>query len=327
MVILGPTATGKTKLAVKLASKFNGEIVSADSRQVYKGMDIGTGKDLDDYVVKKQGTRNKEQGVIKIHYHLIDVVQPNTEYNLAKYKKAAIRAINDIIKRGKTPFLVGGTGLYISAIVDNYDIPKVGPDKKIRNKLAKIKLEEKVKLLKKLDSTALKFIDVNNPRRLDRALEVCLAGQKFSQTRKKKDPLYDVLQISLTFPKKILNKRIDVRVDVRIKQGMIKEVQKLHKNGVSWRRLEDFGLEYRMIAQHLQGKLDQQEMIDKLKIAIHQFAKRQMTWFKRDKRIRWVKNYKSAEKFTKSFLSSRTPVRHRLWRTQRRAGDPESRIF
>jgi tRNA dimethylallyltransferase len=323
IVILGPTATGKTKLAVALARKFNGEIVSVDSRQVYKGMDIGTGKDLSEYSApvmsfpRRRESRKMTPGSLPrrqagrvstrddkffVPYHLIDAVKPNTEFNVAKFKKLALEKIYDIRKRGKTPFLVGGTGLYISAIVDNLDLPAVAPNKKIRKKLNSLTLSKKIQLLKKLDPAALKFIDIKNPRRVDRALEVCLSGQKFSELRKKKEPLFDCLELGVTFPKKIIDERIDRRVDKRIKQGMIQEIAKLHKNGVSWRRLEDFGLEYRFIAQFLQGQTKKDEMIRLLKIAIHQFAKRQMTWFKRDKKIKWIKNEKEAEKIIKKFM-------------------------
>ncbi|MFH1325941.1 MAG: tRNA (adenosine(37)-N6)-dimethylallyltransferase MiaA, partial [Candidatus Falkowbacteria bacterium] len=215
IVILGPTATGKTKLAVSLAKKFNGEIISADSRQIYKGMDIGTGKDL------------KEYG--KIKHHLIDIIKPNKDFNVAKYKKLALKIIKDIQTRGKVPFLVGGTGLYISAIVDNYDIPAVKPNKKIRKRLKKLNLLNKIKLLKKLDPDALEFIDINNPRRIDRALEVCLTGKKFSVLRKKGKPLFNTLQIGLTFPKNVLDKRINQRVDRMIKDGLVNEVKRLKK--------------------------------------------------------------------------------------------------
>ncbi len=288
IVILGPTATGKTPLGVALAKKFNGEIVSADSRQVYKGMDIGTGKDLAEYG--------------KVKYHCVDVVKPNTKFNLAKYKKLALKAIADIHSRGKIPFLVGGTGLYISAIVDNYQIPKVKPDKLIRKKLDNLSLKQKQNMLKKMDKQAFKNIDLKNPRRLDRALEVCLSGQKFSKIKKKNKSLFDILQLGLTFPREKINQRIDQRVESRLKQGMIKEVKKLHEQGVSWKKMEEFGLEYRFISRYLRNIYDKQEMKIKLKTAIHQFAKRQMTWMKRDKKIHWIKNKAQAEGLIKKFL-------------------------
>jgi tRNA dimethylallyltransferase len=290
IVILGPTATGKTKLAVALARKFNGEIVSADSRQVYRGMNIGTGKDL------------KEYG--KIKYHLIDVCNPNTEFNVAKYKKLVLKEIDGIIQRGKTPFLVGGTGLYISAIIDNLDFPAVAPSKKIRKKLEKLKKEAKIKLLKKLDPAALEFVDINNPRRLDRALEVCLAGYKFSELRKKKEPIFDCLQLGVTFPKKIIDKRIDTRVELMIKRGLIMETEKLMKKyGKNAAPLQTIG--YKEIIDFLKNKPGQKigpEIINLIKIHTHQFAKRQTTWFKRDKKIKWIKDEKQATKLIKKFI-------------------------
>jgi len=316
IVILGPTATGKTKLAVKLAAKFNGEIISADSRQVYRGMDIGTGKDLREYRFKiyppasapsasdwRAGDlRFKKSKIKKIPYHLIDVVNPNQKFNVAKYKKLALKAISDIIARGKLPIIVGGTGLYLSALIDNYDIPKVKPNMKLRKKIEKMDIMEKIKLLKKLDPMALKFMDVKNPRRITRALEVCLAGYQFSEMRQKKTPPFNFIVVGIKFPREIINQRIDKRVDERLQEGMVNEVKRLHQNGVSWQRLDDFGLEYRYISRHLRGQYSKEEMVKLLKIAIHQFAKRQMTWFKRDQRINWVKNYQEAEKLTHHFL-------------------------
>jgi tRNA dimethylallyltransferase len=301
IVILGPTATGKTKLAVALARKFNGEIVSADSRQVYRGMDIGTGKDLSEY---KLTTNDKQQTTKNIPYHLIDICNPNTEFNVVKYKKLALKEINEIVKRGKTPFLVGGTGLYISAIVDNLDFPAVAPSKKIRKKLEKLKKEAKIKLLKKLDSAALEFVDINNPRRLDRALEVCLAGYKFSELRKKKEPIFDCLQLGVTFPKKIIDKRIDTRVELMIKNGLIMETEKLIKKyGKKAAPLQTIG--YKEIIDFLKNKPGQKigpETINLIKIHTHQFAKRQMTWFKRDKKIKWIRNEKQATGLIKKFI-------------------------
>ncbi len=294
IIILGPTASGKTKLAVKLARKFKGEIISADSRQVYKDMDIGTGKDL------------KEYG--KIKFHLISIIKPNTAFNLAKYKKLALKAIRDVLSRNKIPFLVGGTGLYISAIVDNYQIPKVAPDKNVRNKLNSLNMQKKIEMLKKLDPKALDFVDIKNPRRLDRALEICLTGKKFSAARKKNKPLFNSLQIGLTLPKNTLNKKINNRVNKMIENGLIGEVKKLaEKYGVNSVASKIIG--YKEIIDYLNGKnkktrhsISLQKAINLIKIHTRQFAKRQMTWFRRDKRIKWVKNQKEAEKIIKGFL-------------------------
>ena len=289
IVILGSTATGKTKLAVDLASKFNGEIISADSRQVYKKMDIGTGKDLREYK--------------KIKHHLINVVNPNTNFNLAKYKKKVLKTISDIIKRNKIPFLVGGTGLYISSIVDNYNIPQIKPNKKIREKVNKLNKEDQIKLLKKLDKKALDFIDTDNPRRLERALEVCLNGQKFSTSRKKDKPLFNTLQIGLTFPREEINKKIDKRVDKMIKIGLTKETEEIIKKyGKKSAPLQTIG--YAEIINLLNKKtIPLSGAVQLIKIHTHQFAKRQMTWFKRDKNINWIKNKTEAMKLIRQFLN------------------------
>jgi tRNA dimethylallyltransferase len=287
IVILGPTATGKTTLAVNLASKFNGEIISSDSRQVYRGMDIGTGKDLKEYK--------------KIKYHLIDIINPNTNFNVAKYKKKALKSIKETLKKNKVPFLVGGTGLYISSIIDNYDIPKIKRNKKIREKINKLNKEKQIKLLKKLDKESLKFIDIDNPRRLERALEVCLNGQQFSKSRKKDKPLFDVLQIGLTFPREEINKKIDKRVDKMIDTGLVKETEKITKKyGKQSAPLETIG--YAEIIDFLNKKTTLEKAVELIKIHTHQFAKRQMTWFKRDKNINWIKNKTEAEKLIKKIL-------------------------
>ena len=299
IVILGPTASGKTKLAVKLAMKFNGEIVSADSRQVYQEMNIGTGKDLAEYIIKTQKRKIQKQ----IPCHLVDIVKPNTEFNLAKYKKSALKAIKDIYTRGKIPFLVGGTGLYISALIDNYKIPKVKPNKKIRNKLQKLNQLEKIEMLKKLDPRCFDFIDVNNPRRVDRALEVCLSGKKFSQTRKKGQPIFNALQLGLTLPRKVLEQKINKRVDKMIKNGLIDEVKNLIKKyGKGSAPLQTIG--YAEVIDYLEGEQALDKTIELIKTHTRQFAKRQITWFKRDKRIKWVKNQKEAEKLIKKFLKN-----------------------
>ena len=294
IVILGPTSSGKTSLAVKLAYKFNGEIVSADSRQVYKGMNIGTGKDLKEYKVKNK----------KIPYHLIDVIKPNTQFSLAKYQKLAYKAIDDILKRGKVPFLAGGTGLYIQAVVDGYVLPPAKPDLELRKRLAKLSLKQLLARLKKLDLQTYKTIDKNNRRRVERAVEICLlTGMPLSKQRKKVKPPYDILILGIGLPKEVLYKKIDKRLKERLKQGMVAEVKRLHQQGVSWKRLEGFGLEYRWIARYLQKKLKYDEMVEGLCKDIKKFTKRQITWFKRDKGIKWLKNYLQAYKLINKFLN------------------------
>ncbi len=298
LVILGPTASGKTKLAVKLAAKLSGEIVSADSRQVYKGMDIGTGKDLKDYFIRIPN--------IKIPYHLIDIVSPKTEFNLAKYLKLATEAIADIQARGKLPILVGGTGLYLQAVVEGYNLGGLKSDKKLRASLEKKSISQLQKLLHQLDKSYNG--DLTNKRHLIRYIEMVkqtkLPLKKLLTTSGSK---YDCLILGINLPRAEVNKRIDRRLIDRIeKQGMIEEVERLHQEGVSWQRLENFGLEYKFVSQYLQGKMDKEEMIAKLAVASHQFAKRQMTWFRRWERqgreIKWIKNYQEAKVLVKDWI-------------------------
>ncbi|MBN1779072.1 MAG: tRNA (adenosine(37)-N6)-dimethylallyltransferase MiaA [Candidatus Buchananbacteria bacterium] len=280
IVILGPTASGKTKLAVELAKKLNGEIISADSRQVYRGMDIGTGKDLDEYG--------------GIRYHLIDVVDPNDQFSLADYQKLAYQAIEDALKRGKLPIVCGGTGLYISAVVEGYVLPETCNTKhvtqNIRKKLDEMSLDKLLVELEKIDPETFAIIDQKNRRRVQRALEIFYqTGVTKSAQISKQKPPYDFLQIGINLPKKTLYQKIDTRLIERLKkEGMIDEIKNLHENGVSWQRLDDFGLEYRYVSRYLQAQLDYQEMVKQLKQAIRQYTKRQMTWFRRDKNIIWV---------------------------------------
>jgi len=322
LVILGSTATGKTKLAVKLASQFNGEIVSADSRQVYKGMDIGTGKDLAEYTLQirnyKSEIRNKfkiknskqiqnlNYKNIKILYHLIDVVSPKTEFNLAKYIKLANKAIRDIQKRGKLPILTGGTGLYLQAVVEGYNLSGAKPDKKLRADLEKKSTEELREILKQLDPRFKTQLD--NKRYLIRYIEmVKQTGLPVDKLLIKQGSGYDCLVLGINFPRAEINKRIDKRLIERIdKQKMIEEVERLHGEGVSWKRLESFGLEYKFVSQYLQNKLDRKDMVEKLKIASHQFAKRQMTWFRRwekqGREIKWIDEYNKANILVKKWM-------------------------
>ena len=289
VVIVGPNASGKSDLAVKLAKRFNGEVVSADSRQVYKGMEIGTGKI----------TKEEMQG---ISHHLLDVASPKRRFSVVQYQKKAIEAIKKIQRKGKLPILCGGTGFYVQAVVDGLVFPKVKPDWRFRKKLEQKSARELYKYLKKLDPERAKTIEKDNKRRLIRAIEIVLkTGKPVPKLQKQK--LFDVLMIGIKRNKKELKERIRKRLKKRLKQGMIEEVKKLKESGLSWKRLEEFGLEYRWIARYLQGKIDYQEMIEKLQKDIEDFAKRQMTWFKRDKRICWIQNYKEAEKLVRKFLS------------------------
>ena len=299
IVILGPTAVGKTRLAVRLAYHFGGEIISADSRQVYRGMDLGTGKDLADYYIKGK----------KIPYHLIDVIAPNTVFNAAKYQKLAYRAIDDVLSRGKLPFLVGGTGLYLDAVIRGYQFSV--PEQKIsavefqrlRKKLDQLTLAQLLARLKKIDLISYRKIDQKNRRRVQRALEIFYStGQIKSAVYKMASPGYDLLILGVKHPLKKIYQKIDRRLVERLNSGLIAEVRKLHRKGVSWKRLEEFGLEYRYIARYWRGVLAYEELLKQLPAAIHHFAKRQLTWFKRNPDIRWLKSYPVAVREIKKFL-------------------------
>ncbi len=318
IVILGPTSSGKSGVAISLARKFNGEIISADSRQIYRGMNIGTGKVPRD---KKQETRNKDLFFSEgVRHHLLDIVNPKTDFNVSKFKLKAEKAIEDILKRGKVPIICGGTGFWIKALVDDVTFPEVKPNQELRRKLEVLSTENLFKKLLKLDSERAKNIDAKNKVRLIRAIEICKAiGKVPTMKHKTCNMQHNFLQIGLDLPKEKLHKNIEQRLKTRFKKGMIREVENLHfQSGVSWKRLEMFGLEYRYISQYLQGKFSKEEiypvkfreadakafnrMKEKLFQESKDYAKRQMTWFRKDSRILWLKNYSAIEKATQKFL-------------------------
>lgn len=289
LVILGPTASGKSDLGVRLAKKFHGEVISADSRQVYRGMDIGSGK-----ITKKE--------MLGIHHHLLDIVNPKKTYSVAEYQKTAHQVIADILSRSKLPIIVGGTGLYVQSIVDNISIPEVPPDVKLRRELESKSTSELFKILVKIDPKRAQEIDAKNPRRLVRAIEIAkYLGQV---PVLKKDQKYDTLQIGLNIESPRLEQNINTRLLARLKEGMIAEIKRLHEDGVSWKKLEGFGLEYRHIALFLQKKMTREEMISSLLRETIQYAKRQMTWFNKDKRIIWITKPSDANKLVTDFLKS-----------------------
>jgi tRNA dimethylallyltransferase len=275
VVLLGTNASGKSALGIRLASRFGGEIISADSRQVYRGLDLGSGK------ITPEQTR-------MVPHHLIDVAEVTDYYSLAEYQRAAYGAIESIVAAGKMPFLVGGTGLYISAIVEGYELVEVPPNEPLRAELENLSLEQLVERLEKADSEAARQVDQKNSRRLIRALEIAAAGHTHSAGRQRA-PRYDCLQLGLSWPKEILEERIEKRLRDRLNDGMIEEVAGLRHRGVSDLRLEKLGLEYRFITRHLRGDIGTlEELRLQLGIAIRQFAKDQLTWFKRDRRIIWL---------------------------------------
>ena len=290
IVIVGPTASGKSDLAVKLAKKFNGEVISADSRQVYKGMDIGTGK-----ITKKE--------MKGIKHYLLDVASPKRKFTVFQYQKIALRAIERILKKGKIPIICGGTGFYIQALVDGILLPNVPPDWELRKKLEKKSAAQLYKILKKLDPQRAKTIEKKNPRRLIRAIEIAKRVGRVPPLKKQPLP-YPVLMLGIKKTKEELKKLIKKRLLRRFKKGMVAEVKKLRKQGVSWKRLEGFGLEYRWIAYFLQNKIDFSEMVEKLQKDIEDFARRQMVWWKKDKRVFWIVSQREAEKKVREFLKN-----------------------
>lgn len=278
LVITGPTASGKSSLAIELARKYDGEIISADSRQMYRGMDIGTGK-----------VTVEEQSLAK--HHLIDICEPNEDYNVTDFKRDAEASIRDIRSRGKLPIICGGTSFWIQAIVDDQAFPAVPPNPKLREELSHISCEELFARLKTLDPKRAETIDSKNSFRLIRALEIIEALGKVPVARKNtQSEKYQIIAINP--PKEILDAKIQKRLDERFNQGMIEEIQNLHDEGVSWERLEAFGLEYRWIAFFLQGKATESEMQEKLYFDIVHYAKRQRTWLRRWEKqsadIQWV---------------------------------------
>ncbi len=278
ITILGPTATGKTRLAAKLASIISGEIISADSRQVFRKMDIGTGKDLEDYIVAG----------IQIPFHLIDIAEPGTEFSVYDFYTSFELAFNQIVERNKSVILCGGTGLYLESAIKGYNLPNVPVNKDLRSELSQLSENE---LICKLEEYKIlhNSTDTNHHERLLRAIEI--------QDFKAKNPLAekkgkDGLIFGIEFDRETIRNRISERLHLRLNNGLIDEVKKLADEGVTFEMLHFYGLEYRYIAQYLLGKTDYKTMFALLETAIHQFAKRQMTWFRRMEKngltIHWI---------------------------------------
>lgn len=274
ITILGPTASGKTSLGISLANQFNGEIISADSRQVYRGMDIGTGKDLDDYG--------------NTPYHLIDIVEPDYEYNLFEFIKDFSACFESIHHKQKLPFLVGGTGMYLDAILNQYRLYEASEQD--FSELSSEELRARLLTLKPEQHNSTNLIE--RPRLIE-ALKIALSEQK--NTRSIKAPDFTPLTLGLQFPRSVTRQRITQRLKQRLKEGMVEEVEQLHSKGTSWQKLDFFGLEYRFIAKYLQNQMSYNDMFQKLNSSIHQFAKQQEKWFrnieKKGHAITWLDVY------------------------------------
>jgi tRNA dimethylallyltransferase len=296
LVIVGPTASGKSDLAVKLAKKFNGEVISADSRQVYKGLNIATGK-----ITKKE--------MRGVPHYLLDIADLKRQFTVEKYKRLANKAISDISSRGKLPIICGGTGFYIDAVVNDITFPNVKINRKLREKLIGKSADQLLKILEDIDAARARMMVGNNSerhnlRRIIRAIEIATALKKVPAI-KKSDKKYDVLFIGLNPLGKELKKRIYNRLIKRLKAGMIAEARRLRARGLSWKRMEELGLEYKYLARFLQRKITKAEMIEKIYVEDWRYAKRQMTWFKRNKRTIWFEqaNIPAMRKLVFSFLS------------------------
>lgn len=300
LVILGPTSTGKTDIALSLAKKFNGELVSADSRQVYKGLDIGTGKmPGKEFRVKNEELRGEGFWEIDgIRIWMYDVADPVQRYDVSQYIKEAHKVIEDILERGKLPIVVGGTGLYLKALFVDLNKIQSPVDLNLREELEKLtssELQQKLSHLAPEVFEGLNNSEGNNKRRLIRIIERQQLSSsdkseklRITQNNSEKAVEWGVLKVGLKTEREVLNKKIDERVLNRIEQGMVEEAESLYKKGLSLERMRELGLEYKYLAELIEGKIKSEEFVDVLQSKIHQYAKRQMTWFRnQEKDVLW----------------------------------------
>jgi len=282
IVILGATATGKTQLAARLAGELKSEVISADSRQIYRGMDLGTGKDLTEFVVDGR----------RVPYHLIDIVDPDDEFNVFEYQKRFFECFSEIAQREIVPVMVGGTGLYIEAVIKGYMMLEAPENPGLREELSYLDMETLAMRLLAVNPAPHNTTDLLDRSRLIRAIEIAKYTKEHQSSDKAGLPDIRPFIIGIRFEREIIRRRITARLKKRIEMGMIDEVKKLREAGTSWEKLSFFGLEYRYIGLYLQGKMTCEDMFKTLNTRIHQFAKRQETWFRRmEKRgtvIHWV---------------------------------------
>lgn len=280
ITILGPTASGKTAFAVQLAYRLNGEIISADSRQIYRKMDIGTGKDLSEYIIND----------VTIPYHLIDISEPGYKYTLFDYQHDFHKVYEDILSRGKTPILCGGTGLYIESVLKGYNLPDVPANPELRESLQHRSLEELTEILKSYRSLH-NTTDTDTKKRAIRAIEIADFQSKQDLSKLEFPPLESII-LGLNIERELRREKISKRLKARLEEGMIKEVEGILNSGVSAEDLIYYGLEYKFVTLYVIGEISYDEMYRGLEIAIHQFAKRQMTWFRGMERrgftINWI---------------------------------------
>ncbi len=325
LVIVGSTSSGKTSLSLRAAQAFQGEIINADARQIYRETSIGTGKPPGrrgkylgynaflvsvpyQFVAEKLIDQKKSKSIPpEIPHYLMDFLSPDQIMTVAEWRERALKAVRGIERRKHLPIIVGGTGLYVSALVDNFSIPQVPPNPSLRESFEKQPLDKLVDLLLKMDPTSAGVVDLKNARRVIRALEICtFTGKPLAQLRTKKPPVIDPFMVGLHWSRDILNKRIDAAVDRMMEEGWPEEVRRLHAMGLSWSAPAMTSIGYREIAMYLRGELMLEEAVQKAKTATHQYAKRQETWFKRDKRIQWAKNEEEAMEMIGDWVEGRT---------------------
>ena len=288
LVIVGPTGTGKSDLALELANEFNGELVSADSRQLYIGMDIGTGKETEESGYKITEKRKGSWIVNDVPIHLYDVISPDKTFSVASYQQLAYKAIEQIERRNKLPILVGGTGLYVRAVTEGLKIPKAAPDQKLRNRLESRSLSTLVDELKKVDPDTAAGIDTANPRRVVRALEVFYtSGRPLSKLKAKFEVHFNCLKIGLRADRDYLYKKVDAQVEKWFEQGFADEVKNLIVAGYTEDLSSMTSLGYRQVAMYLKKKLPLQEAKQRIKWEQHGYIRRQLTWFKKDSNVYW----------------------------------------
>lgn len=284
---MGPTASGKSSLGVFLAQKIGGEILSADSRQVYKGLDIATGK-----ITKKE--------MAGIPHHLLDVVSPKRQFSVDDFVKMGEKTLSTILQNSRIPIVVGGTGFYIDALLGRITLPNVPPNHELRARLDKKPVDELYAQLKKIDKARSKTIEPLHKRRIIRALEIAEALGKSPVS--KQEEKYDVLWLGIALPEEKLRKNIRIRLFARIRDGMVAEARQMHNKGLSYKRMEALGLEYRYLAQLLRKNITPQEFNEQLELAIVHYSKRQMRWFKRNKDIKWIKKKSEALALARTHL-------------------------
>lgn len=327
IAIVGPNASGKSDLAVRLAKEFGGEIISADSRQVYRGLDIATGKvagrwhrtnvqsktlSLDSVNILRP---RRMYGYRGIPHHCIDFVSPRRAYSVSEYQRCAAKAIAGAHHRGNLPFLVGGTGFWADAVGRGLEIPPVPPNPNLRRELARKSPVALLKILARLDPERAQTIEAQNPRRIIRAIEIASVLGRVPKLRAR--PAYRVLWIGIRLPERELARRIRRRLALRVGRGMIEEARRLRQSGLPWQRFYELGLEYRYLADYLRGRIGRDELTPTIERAIRRFARRQMRWFGRNKNIRWVRRSAEAERLVRGFLGAGSPS---AGRTRRAAG-------